>query len=161
MNPLDQLRDMHTPPPPGWWPPAPGWWILAALLLAALLAIGAFAVKRYRRRRYRREALTLLARQREESANPALDALQLVRRVARSAAPASDWATLSSAELLRRLDEFDGRRLSRELARHDRDLATLARALYQPDPALDPDVERRLLDTVHRWIRRHRRAQLC
>jgi hypothetical protein len=26
------LRDIHLPPPPGWWPPAPGWWVLAGII---------------------------------------------------------------------------------------------------------------------------------
>lgn len=32
---LQQLRDIHLPPAPGWWPPAPGWWLLGMVLLAA------------------------------------------------------------------------------------------------------------------------------
>src|SRR5690606_35110615 len=49
------LRDIHLPPPVGWWPPAPGWWILAGVLL---LAIGAALVLRraHRRRALRRAA---------------------------------------------------------------------------------------------------------
>ncbi len=34
---LQQLRDIHLPPEPGWWPPAPGWWLLALLLAVALI----------------------------------------------------------------------------------------------------------------------------
>ena len=44
------LRDIHLPPPPGWWPPAPGWWLLAAICI--LLAV--FAFVRLRRARARR-----------------------------------------------------------------------------------------------------------
>ena len=28
-DPLQQLRDVHSPLDPAWWPPAPGWWIVA------------------------------------------------------------------------------------------------------------------------------------
>ncbi len=35
-DPLQQLKDIHLPVPPGWWPPAPGWWLLFALLLAGV-----------------------------------------------------------------------------------------------------------------------------
>jgi Domain of unknown function (DUF4381) len=41
MNPVagPTLRDIHLPPPPGWWPPAPGWWVLAGfIILCCILA---------------------------------------------------------------------------------------------------------------------------
>lgn len=46
-DPLSQLRDIHIPPPEGFWPPAPGWWIV--LLLVIGLA-GAVTVWIHRRR---------------------------------------------------------------------------------------------------------------
>ena len=49
-NPLEQLRDIHLPPDPGWWPPAPGWWLMA-LLIALACAVGVRALYEYRRRR--------------------------------------------------------------------------------------------------------------
>ncbi len=40
------LRDIHLPPPPGWWPPAPGWWMLAGIAVILI----AFALHRLRKR---------------------------------------------------------------------------------------------------------------
>ncbi len=59
MSPADlPLRDIHLPPPPGWWPPAPGWWALAGLLCCALALAGWVAWRR--RTRVRRAALRRL-----------------------------------------------------------------------------------------------------
>lgn len=52
MDPAElPLRDIHLPPPVGWWPPAPGWWLLPMAIAAV-----AFAVWAYRRRRRARAA---------------------------------------------------------------------------------------------------------
>lgn len=51
------LRDIHLPPPPGWWPPAPGWWILAAL--AIVLGIAALYKLHESRKRRRHERAVL------------------------------------------------------------------------------------------------------
>ena len=43
MDPLAELRDIVTPPPPSAWPWAPGWWILLTLgLLLLAQASGGF-----------------------------------------------------------------------------------------------------------------------
>jgi hypothetical protein len=58
---LQQLRDIHLPPPPGWWPPAPGWW-LVGLLAAAACAWLIWRVRMMvRRRRPLRQARRLHA----------------------------------------------------------------------------------------------------
>ena len=56
MNPAagPDLRDIHLPPPPGWWPPAPGWWIVAALVLAAAIYMSIKVYISVKRRRVRR-----------------------------------------------------------------------------------------------------------
>lgn len=49
-DPLQQLRDVHSPLDPAWWPPAPGWWIIGVLLLAGLLWLVWQAVRAWRKR---------------------------------------------------------------------------------------------------------------
>jgi hypothetical protein len=58
MNPANgpDLRDIHLPPPPGWWPPAPGWWIVAAIILGAAIYIS-IKVYIYLKRRHTRRAI--------------------------------------------------------------------------------------------------------
>lgn len=50
------LRDIHLPPPPGWWPPAPGWWILAATAVC-LCAIALYKLHKLRKRRRHERAV--------------------------------------------------------------------------------------------------------
>jgi hypothetical protein len=51
------LRDIHLPPPPGWWPPAPGWWMLAAIVVA-MGAVALYTLHKLRKcRRHERAVL--------------------------------------------------------------------------------------------------------
>lgn len=50
------LRDIHLPPPPGWWPPAPGWWMLAAIAMC-LTAAALYKLHKLRKRRRRERAV--------------------------------------------------------------------------------------------------------
>ena len=47
---LEQLRDIHVPPPVSWWPPAPGYWLVALLMILGVVLL-AWQVRRYRLRR--------------------------------------------------------------------------------------------------------------
>lgn len=49
------LRDIHLPPPPGFWPPAPGWWLLAVLIPLAAWWLWRLWRRWQRRRRYARQ----------------------------------------------------------------------------------------------------------
>ena len=56
-NPLDQLKDIHTPDAIGLWPPAIGWYLIAAFLVAALVLVGVILWRRWQQNAYRRAAL--------------------------------------------------------------------------------------------------------
>lgn len=56
MNPLDQLRDIHTTNELPWWPLAPGWWIVA-LLLAIVVGFLLHLLWRYWQRLQQRRAI--------------------------------------------------------------------------------------------------------
>lgn len=56
MNPLEQLKDIHAAPDPGWWPLAPGWWVLLAVLVLVSLAV-IVIYRRYRAYQHRRAVL--------------------------------------------------------------------------------------------------------
>jgi len=90
---VEQLHDIHLPPPVSWWPPAPGWWVLAILMLGLCVGFGIWQWQRFRRTAFRRMAMAewrALEQAFEQGADPLLtvQALsRLLRRVARVIAP--------------------------------------------------------------------------
>jgi hypothetical protein len=93
MNPASgpQLRDIHLPPPPGWWPPAPGWWIVAILILAVTIYISIKVYLSAKRRRMRRamfgELDRCIADSRGDAAALAAALSLFLRRMALRSAP--------------------------------------------------------------------------
>lgn len=92
---LQQLHDIATPAPPGWWPLAPGWWLLLAAAVLAVVAVWLFA--RWRRKTALRRA-ALQHWQDLESFNGGdqaflIAAAQTLRRASRSRYPASAGLT--------------------------------------------------------------------
>lgn len=59
---IAQLRDIHLPPPIGFWPIAPGWYFLLIILIACFYGL----YRWYRRGRLKRLALTWLTRYEEQ-----------------------------------------------------------------------------------------------
>ena len=162
MNPLDQLRDLHTPPPPGLWPPAPGWWLLAILTLGLLVALVWYGLRRYRCNAYRRAALAALAERRAQHTFDLAEALQLVRRTAVTAEPDTPLATLPGPALGARLDHFCNGELGQALAVEQITFEeALARYLYGPCQPLSQAQLDTLTAVTRRWIRRHSRRDLC
>ncbi len=155
---LAQLKDIHLPPPVGWWPPAPGWW---ALLVVALIAGAAlyWALRRYRRRWQCRRAQQLLAAcwqnygAQGDGSRWVGDVLLLMRRTlhatTRRAGSAAAEALPTSA-LLAHLDAHSGGELARAIP-----LATLALAPYQPQAGqLTETQARQLYEAASHWLKR-------
>ena len=154
MNPdLSQLRDIHLPAPISWWPPAPGWWLLAAFIVAILCGLFVW----YRRRQrdgWRRNALTELARLRQQYAEQSTAAHNIVselsvllRRVAISCFPRAEVAMLSGDKWLAFLDRnLDESPFQSEQGR------LLAVAPYAPHTTLTPDTLHMLFDLCESWI---------
>ncbi|WP_457674869.1 DUF4381 domain-containing protein [Thiolapillus sp.] len=150
---LEQLKDIHLPPPVSWWPPAPGWWLLA-LMLVGLVSWG---IIRLRRRRAApdlyREALAALEkiesdwRSHGNAAHLAADISALLRRVAISRYPGTDVAGMAGEAWLRWLDEqLGGQDFSKGAGR------ALLEAGYRPDAELEnPEA---LLALTRRWLER-------
>lgn len=149
-DPLAQLRDIHLPPPVGWWPPAPGWWLLALLALVTLLLGALWLRRRHRRSAYRRAALAEL-RQLQAIDDPlrfARAVNALLKRTALAAFPRRQVAPLYGADWLAFLDS----RLRRPQFTEPSLRALGANHHPQPD-ALDRQL---LTRATSHWIRRHK-----
>lgn len=153
------LRDIHLPPPPGWWPPAPGWWIVAALSLVLLALMLRWLLRELGERRWRRRIHAELERiaashaAQPDAVHLAGEVSQLLRRATRLIDPAA-VALRGDAWLL-----F----LDRQLPPAQRDAApfrsgagrALADGPYRRtgDPALHAMDVRALLDLARSWLR--------
>ncbi len=152
-DPLAGLRDIHLPPPPGWWPPAPGWWVLAVLLALALGWIGWRAFRAWhRRRRLRRVLVRLdaLARSAPDDCALVTGVAELLRRVALGRYPREQVAGLSGEAWLRFLDDHGGGGRFREGPGR-----VLADGPYRPGCEVDRQAVLRL---ARDWIVRQEKA---
>jgi hypothetical protein len=82
MNPLQDLRDIHTPAAIENWPPAYGWWLVAALVLFGLVILTIWLVKFRKVRLAKRQALKTLKQIDGSASNSASQLNQLLKRVA-------------------------------------------------------------------------------
>lgn len=150
---LPALRDIHLPPPVGWWPPAPGWWLLALLLIATAALLVRW-LRQHRRAGYRRAALstaTAIFHQWQLDGDDDVyreAALQLLKQAAVAAYGRHTVASLSGAAWFEFLDSkvsaplFCRPPLSGWAERYRPDAV-------QPSPAAIHPV-------LVKWLRRHR-----
>ena len=145
------LRDIHLPTPIGWWPPAPGWWIAAGLIIFTALCV-LLLLKKLRRHKVRKTAAKQLAllRQTEMPVKEKISSLStLLRRVAITAYPRDNVASLTGSAWLKFLDAS----LSSDNFSKGKGLL-LIDAPYRPDsPESLPNDLEMLFDLCDRWIK--------
>ena len=82
MNPLQNLKDIHTPAAIENWPPAYGWWLLFALVLLVIVMLSRWLIKVRKLRLAKRQALKALKQIDGSNLNSASQLNQLLKRVA-------------------------------------------------------------------------------
>ncbi|MDF9393241.1 MULTISPECIES: DUF4381 domain-containing protein [Methylococcus] len=111
------LRDIHLPPPVGWWPPAPGWY-LAPLLVIVLVLLLWIVWRRLIRNPLRKALLRELAAiESSEVLEPAEKIGRvsvLLRRACLTLYPRQEVAGLTGQNWLERLDSVLGGRHFRD-----------------------------------------------
>jgi hypothetical protein len=111
---LSNLKDIHLPPPIGFWPPAYGWFIITALILMLVVV----ALKRYmlyrKKRHLKQEALSRIEAIRQQSlqnsnmAESAADISILLKQIALMRYPRVDVAAITQEQWLLFLNTHPG-----------------------------------------------------
>lgn len=144
------LKDIHLPTVIGFWPPAAGWWLLLAGM-GLLLCLAYWLIRRLRRRSAFKAASKILmdlrGKKQEDRLATLTELSALLRRVAISAAPRTDVASLNGAAWLAYLDQgLDDQPFSNGAGR------CLAQAPYRPMPPTAAELEA-LLSLCERWLK--------
>lgn len=145
---LNNLHDIHAPPPVSWWPPAFGWWLL---LLVVVVAVALWWWRRparaWRRAALRElQALELEFRATGEVVSCVAQMSMLLRRVALTVRPSASVAALTGDAWLKFLDET---------GRTQKFSAGIGRVLTSAPYAPAETVElTELFTLVRRWIKK-------
>ena len=148
MDPLAQLKDIHTPQGVDWWPLAWGWWALAVIAIVLLIMVVMLIVKQVRFNRARREAIKLHNAMSADAQYPAA-ANQLLKRVTlhyfdnalTASAYGSTWLSILTSCLSARYQ-----------AKTTEGLTLLAASGYQPTPLNEQQVMQ-IQEAVGLWLK--------
>lgn len=148
---LNQLRDIHLPPPVSNWPPAPGWVILISIVLIVLTHILFGIYEHWQNQRAKRKTLKKLEiikaqYQQHQNATITTRALStLLRRAALAAFPREEIAGLHGKPWLEFLNKTGKTQaFTTGPGRH------LIEAPYAPSYQLNCDV---LFGLIQQWVK--------
>lgn len=82
MNPLQNLKDIHTPAAIQNWPPAYGWWLLALLIIVTVSLLTIWVIKARKKRLAKRQALLALSQLDTNNPQTVSQLNQILKRVA-------------------------------------------------------------------------------
>ena len=152
-DPLAQLRDIHLPDPISWWPLAPGWWLLIIITVVGLATVGRLLVNRHIERSYRRQALAQLRQlNRSDRQQQLVAVFELLRQVAMSAYPQSNFASLAPSDFVYFLQNSCTKSLFVDLRPNWQSL------LYTKQPQIDHQLLEQVVANAKLWIVNHPKA---
>jgi hypothetical protein len=142
-DPLEQLRDIHTPDPISWWPLAPGWWILLFISLVSIYLLVKWFVKKRNYKTPQQIATRQLLTMKSQTAGKQelIEAIQLLRRVALSHYPEHRVASVNSLSLANQV-LLPGQTISESTK------SLLNDAQYRPDLTIDNSDWRSFIDEL-------------
>jgi hypothetical protein len=153
-----QLRDVHSPDPIGWWPLAVGWWILIGLLIAVLVGATWWLVKRARRERYRKTAVSELVKhfrnwqQSQHTDRYLQNTSAVLRRIILHINDDPNLTTVSGNAWVNILEQHSGVPFTTATK------TALAESIYRTNIATDvPAVHAELLN----WVAKHKERKLA
>ncbi|MFT2091266.1 DUF4381 domain-containing protein [Paraglaciecola sp. 2405UD69-4] len=137
MNPLDNLKDIHTPTEIGFWPLAYGWWLVILLVFVLFTCLVIWAIKLYKLSAKKRQALKELALINNTHGNGKAKLNQLLKRAAISYFPNIKVQQLHGDDWVNFLNLTFNRKHNQEF---NKNIMALQQSLYQKVPSDDFDV---------------------
>ncbi|WP_144393396.1 DUF4381 domain-containing protein [Pleionea sediminis] len=135
VDPLAQLKDIHTPDPISWWPLAPGWWILAVLIIITLFFLTRWIIKRVQDKPAIKQAKQAIEQLKTKPPEKQflVEALHLLRRSALSKFAKEQVASLPLHTLAQQLSK------AQQLTLNSPSIELMHTAQYAPEVSITND----------------------
>lgn len=149
MNPLQNLKDIHTPTAIENWPPAYGWWLLAVFAIICIYLLITWLIKVRKVRLAKRQALKALQQIDDTNKDRVSQLNQLLKRVAISYFPQQNVQEIHgkkwTAFLIKTLNSNKAKRLAKSFE-------LMQQTLYRPH-TLDQTDFNDYQKSVETWIK--------